>query len=58
MLRFSNSDLIGDGIKKSGGFFGDNINSVLREMRDNVNVEYEGVFKKMERHLSAYTAMM
>lgn len=55
---FRITDVMGEEVENRGGFFGDNINSVLCEMRDNVNVEYEGVFKKMERHLSAYTAMM
>lgn len=55
---FRITDEKGEQVDGCGGFFGDNLNSVLQEMRNNVNAEYEGVFKKMERHLSAYSAMM
>ena len=55
---FRITDENGEQVDGCGGFFGDNLNNVLQEMRNNVNAEYEGVFKKMERHVSAYTAMM
>lgn len=55
---FRITDENGEEIDGCGGFFGDDISEVLRDMRDNVSIEFDGLFKKMEHHSSAYAAMM
>ena len=55
---FRITDEKGEEIDGCGGFFGDDISEVLRDMRDNVSIEFDGLFKKMEHHSSAYAAMM
>ena len=55
---FKISNEYGKVINEDKGYFGNSISEVLKEMKDNVNVEYEGLFGKMEKHSSAYAAMM
>lgn len=48
----------GEEIDSCGGFYGDELAEVLKEMRDSCNDEFGNLFNKMEKHSSAYTAMM
>lgn len=55
---FKITDENGEELDACGGFFGDDLNDVLHEMRDQTADEYGGLFTKMEHHSSAYAAMM
>lgn len=55
---FKISDEFGKVVDEDKGYFGNRITDVLKNMKDNVNVEFEGLFGKMEKHSLAYGAMM
>lgn len=55
---FKISNEYGKVINEDKGYFGNSISEVLKEMKDNVNVQFEGLFGKMEKHSSAYATMM
>lgn len=55
---FKIMDASGEEIDSCNGFFGGELNDVLKEMRENVNEGFKGLFKKAEHHSSAYAAMM
>ena len=55
---FKISDEFGKVVDEDRGYFGNRITDVLKNMKDNVNVEFEGLFGKMEKHSLAYGAMM
>ncbi len=48
----------GEEVDTCSGFFGDDLTDVLSEMRESCNDEFGGLFEKMEKHSSAYAAMM
>ena len=55
---FKIMDAGGEEIDSCNGFFGSELNNVLKEMLENVNEGFKGLFKKAEHHSSAYAAMM
>lgn len=55
---FKIMDASGEEIDSCNGFFGGELNDVLKEMRENVNEDFKGLFKKAEHHSVAYSAMM
>lgn len=57
-FRFEIQDGAGNEVDGAGGFFGDDLKEVLRQMKESVATEHEGLFEQMERHSSAYAAMM
>ena len=48
----------GEEVDACGGFFGDNLADVLKEMRESCNDEFGTLFNKIEKHSSAYAAIM
>ena len=55
---FKISDERGEVVDSASGYFGSRITDVLKEMKESVNVEYEGLFGKMAKHSTAYMSMM
>lgn len=55
---FKIMDEQGEEVDACGGFFGDNLADVLKEMRESCNDEFGTLFNKIEKHSSAYAAMM
>lgn len=55
---FRITDENGEELDACGAFFGDDLNDILREMRDQTSDEYAGLFTKMEHHSTAFAAMM
>lgn len=56
--RFEIQDRKGNMIDCAGGYFGDRLSEVLRQMKESAPSEHEGLFEQMERHSAAFAAMM
>lgn len=55
---YSIEDLTGRQVDQCGGFFGDNMGDVLRQMQEQAGTQYESLFSKMQGYVhTLYSAM-
>lgn len=55
---FTIQDQTGETVESVGGFFGSKLSEVIRDMKDCIGTEFEGLFNQVERHSMAYAAMV
>lgn len=55
---FKIMDASGEEIDGCNGFFGGDLNEVLKAMKDAVNKDFEGLFRRAEHHSSVYSSIM
>lgn len=55
---FKITNASGEKIDSCNGFFGNDLNDVLKVMRENVNKDFECLFQKAAHHSSVYSSIM